>query len=495
MSNCNRCGKYLPSFLDSICQECESIEREREEDREREEEREEQATRSREQSREDTAAAAARIEAAQAAAAHKIANPGEYDCPFCKYTALKYLASRCPRCQADTPSGYWTQIIEGERAEAEAARKAKVEYDRAAPVRKAAANLERLIDKKAEITNNKSFFFSLFNKQSKLDAVTGEIEKATSDLKEAEKSLVQIKFHDGIVTIMGHTGSVGSVAFSPDGKLLASNGGSKFMLWSVAERQYEYVGQLTPRGFFDGVASFSPDGMLLASSGANSVRLWSVIDRQEVATLTGHSELLLAVAFSPDGKLLASGGFEGSIKLWSVAERREVATLVGHGERVMSMAFSPDGKLLASGYGGCLVGRVKLWSVAERREVATIERRREVASVAFSPDGKLLASAGYEGIVKIWSISDQREVASLTGHSGYIESVAFSPDGKLLASGGMYNELKLWSVAKRRKVATLSESGKGSINSIAFSPDGKLLASGGFDQSVKLWKITVSTDL
>ena len=161
MSNCDRCGKPLPGFFDSICQKCESIEREREEDKEREEEREEQAAKSREQSRENLAAVAARIEAAQAAAAHKnaaaqaaaahkieaaqaaaahkIANPGEYDCPTCGYKTLKRLASRCPICRADTPSGYWTRIIERERAKAEAARKAQEEWDRAAPARVAAA--------------------------------------------------------------------------------------------------------------------------------------------------------------------------------------------------------------------------------------------------------------------------------------------------------------------------------------------------------------------
>lgn len=149
MSSCNRCGKHLQGFFDSICQECESIESERNEDREREEEREERAAKSREQSRENLDAVVARIEAAQAAAAHKIAdaqaaaahkiaNPGEYYCPTCGYKTLTRLASRCPICQADTPSGYWTPIIERERAKAEAARKAQEEWDRAAPARVAA---------------------------------------------------------------------------------------------------------------------------------------------------------------------------------------------------------------------------------------------------------------------------------------------------------------------------------------------------------------------
>ena len=142
MSSCNRCGKTLHGLLPGFrCPECKSIERERDEDREREEEREEHAAsalsemrseikRSREESSENIAAAAAYI-------ANAKNNPGDYDCPACRYTTLKYLASRCPKCQADTPQGYWLPIIERERASAEAARKAKEEWERGEPARKA----------------------------------------------------------------------------------------------------------------------------------------------------------------------------------------------------------------------------------------------------------------------------------------------------------------------------------------------------------------------
>lgn len=148
MGSCDRCGKHLNGFFDSICQECESIKTEREEDREREEEREEQAAldleRAREQSREDLAAAAAYIADAKN-------NPGDYDCPSCLFRTLKKGASRCPKCHADPGRQYWVDIETKERdarlraaAAAEAARlraiAAAEEWERGRPAREAAVN-------------------------------------------------------------------------------------------------------------------------------------------------------------------------------------------------------------------------------------------------------------------------------------------------------------------------------------------------------------------
>lgn len=152
---CDSCGKRgvtLSWGFWGVCKECERREREREEDAEREKEREEQAAsdhsemlseieRSREESSENIAAAAAYI-------ANAKNNPGDYDCPACRYTTLKYLASRCPKCQADTPSGYWLPIIERERARAEADRKAKEEWERGRPAREVEARATAIIERR-----------------------------------------------------------------------------------------------------------------------------------------------------------------------------------------------------------------------------------------------------------------------------------------------------------------------------------------------------------
>ena len=133
-------------------------------------------------------------------------------------------------------------------------------------------------------------------------------------------------------------------------------------LWNVATRAD--VATLEGHGHTGGVGSvaFSSDGSTLAAgSSDNTVRFWDVATRTETATLEGHRGWVYSVAFSPDGDSLASGSQDGTVRLWDVATRSEVATLEGHSGWVYSVAFSPDGDSLAS---GSQDGTVRLWDVA-----------------------------------------------------------------------------------------------------------------------------------
>ena len=277
-----------------------------------------------------------------------------------------------------------------------------------------------------------------------------------------------------------------SVAFSPDGSLLASGSQGIVKLWDVSTRQE--VATLTGHSGWVYSVVFSPDGSLLASgSWDKTVKLWDVSKCQEVATLTGHSEEVYSIAFSPDGGLLASGSEDGTVRLWDVSTRQEVATPTEASSSVYSVAFSPDGSLLAS---GSWDKTVKLWDVSTRQEVATLTgHSKEVQSVAFSPDGSLLASGSWDKTVKLWDVSTRQEVATLTGHSLDVRSVAFSPDGSLLASGDEDDLVRLWDVSRRQEVAILTGHSDW-VNSVAFSPDGSLLASGSDDDTILLWNVT-----
>ncbi|MCY3550032.1 MAG: caspase family protein [Candidatus Poribacteria bacterium] len=237
--------------------------------------------------------------------------------------------------------------------------------------------------------------------------------------------------------------------------------------------------------------AFSPDGKLLASGGDdNAVILWNIADRSERETFIEHSKSVTSVAFSPDGKLLASTSLDGYVRLWHVSsEGRRIS--LRHGGWVESVAFSPDGKTLVSG-GEDQESSVKLWDVPQKRDIATFSGHESIVeSVAFSPDGQLIASASRDKTIKLWDVADQQLHKTLSGHSSVVHDIAFSFDGELLASSSRDNSIKLWKVSSGENLATFEIQNNLYVyaEAIAFSPNGKLLASACVDYTVKLWDV------
>ena len=302
-----------------------------------------------------------------------------------------------------------------------------------------------------------------------------------------------------------HTTRAYSVAFGPDGKILASaswDGTIKF--WDT--KSGRELRTLAGHGWGVYNAVFSPDGKQLASASRDgTVKIWEVATGANTRTLVVDSLAVKHVAWSPDGRLLASSGNDSVVKLWDAATGQELRTL-NHAWRdgrrglVNCVLFSPDGKTLAARNWDGTVSIFEVSTGHESHTLALVNDFGGISSLAFSHDGRLVAEADEGTKVKFWDVASGQLVRTLvsapvTGMSVQIVSQAFSSDGRLLATGEArtddahreyYGVVKLWNLESGRveheAVAHVMEP-----DSLAFSPDGRLLASGGADGGVKLW--------
>ncbi|AKV67221.1 serine/threonine-protein kinase [Microcystis panniformis] len=287
-------------------------------------------------------------------------------------------------------------------------------------------------------------------------------------------------------TLTGHSNVVWSVAYSPDGRYLASGSWDKTIkIWEVATGK-----QLrTLTGHSDWVRSvvYSPDGRYLASgSWDKTIKIWEVATGKELRTLTGHSREVMSVVYSPDGRYLASGSDDDTLTIWEVATGKQLRTLTGHSLFVMSVVYSPDGRYLASGNDD---KTIKIWEVATGKQLRTLTGHSDwVRSVVYSPDGRYLASGSWDKTIKIWEVATGKELRTLTGHSREVMSVVYSPDGRYLASGSDDNTIKIWEVATGKELRTLTGHSDVVI-SVVYSPDGRYLASGSGDNTIKIWRV------
>jgi WD40 repeat protein/uncharacterized caspase-like protein len=234
-----------------------------------------------------------------------------------------------------------------------------------------------------------------------------------------------------------------TVGFSPDGNILATDEDKTIQLWNVSDRTLKQT--LTGhQGRVTSIA-FSPNGKILASGDDNkTIRLWDVADGSFKQTLTGHQGRITSIAFSTDGKLLASSSDDGIIKLWQIDNNsvKESATLPKQDAAINALSLSQDGQILASANAD---NTIKLWQVKDGTLIKTLARHLDkVTSISISPDGEIFVSGSADKTIRLWNVADGVLVKTLSGHPDAVNSVSFSPDGKALLSASEKGGVQLW---------------------------------------------------
>jgi WD40 repeat protein len=283
-----------------------------------------------------------------------------------------------------------------------------------------------------------------------------------------------------------------AMAFSPDGKLLATGDASRYeiRLWDPAtgdevRRWKAHEERVT-------ALAFTSDGKTLASGGADRrVCLWDPATGTERLPADGHRGAVQSVAFAPDGKTVVSGGKDRTMRLWDPAtgkELRRCDDVGGPYWGLTALGFSPDGKTLASLEPTGSSTTFRLWDPATGKERLRFDDPKLPHwTFAFLPDNETLASAGVDYSISVWELTTGKLVRKLGKHKGHVVALAVSPDGKTIAWAGEYQGVGLWDAVTGKGVHTFAGTQHHGDSALAFSPDGRLLATASSSDPLRLW--------